>query len=92
MNDRKSMPHGIFDQIIGGVIPDAEQYTYIILGKTGPTGKSRLCKELREAGYNAHEITESIFDLVEYNDDKNHFIIDENRMHAVIVLNRNVRD
>lgn len=85
-------PDNIFEHIVKGRIKDAENYTYIILGKVGPTGKSRLCEELRNKGFNAFEITESIFNLVEYNDDKNHLIVDPYRKHVVIVLNRSLKE
>ena len=83
-------PHNIFRHITEGGIKDAHDYTYIILGKVGPTGKSRLCKELKNAGFNAFEITESIYNLVEYNDTMNHMIVDPHRKYVVIVLNRRV--
>lgn len=67
---------------------DDTPWNYIILGKTGPTGKTYLWTLLRNNGFNAIEITENIYPWVEYNDDTNHFLVDEFRKQVVIVLNR----
>lgn len=63
-------------------------WNYIILGRTGPTGKSYLCQLLKDCGFHATEITESIYPFVDFWDDKNHFMIDISRKHVVIILNR----
>lgn len=63
-------------------------WRYIILGKGGPTGKTHLCNLLCENGYNAIEISEDIWDLVNYNDNKNHYQIDYMKKQVVIVLNK----
>ena len=63
-------------------------WTYIILGKVGPTGKTHLCNMLCENGYNAFEISEEIWDLVKYNDNKNHYKIDYSKKQVVIILNK----
>lgn len=60
--------------------------TYIIMGQPGPTGKTRLCEELRKKGFTAFEISEHFYDLVNYRTDKNHYRICGDV--AVIVLNR----
>lgn len=60
--------------------------TYVIMGRSGPTGKTWLCNELNTKGFNAVELAENTFDLVEYNDNRNHYRVYEN--HAVIVLNQ----
>lgn len=67
---------------------DAKSYTYIIMGKPGATGKTRLCQLLKERGLNAIEISENIVNLVEYNDNKNHVIVDTLNMQVVIILNK----
>ena len=68
-----------------------DKYLFIITGKVGPTGKSWLKKELITQDYNAVEISGSLYSLVEYTDDKNHFIVDEYEKTVLIVLNRNLR-
>lgn len=45
---------------------DADKYTYIITGRSGPTGKSTLCNMLKELGLQAFEITELIYHLVDF--------------------------
>lgn len=61
----------------------------VILGKPGPTGKTTVCNNLSEKGYKVVEISELIFGLVSYNDNKNHYI--DNEYYSVIVLNEKVR-
>ncbi len=63
-------------------------WRYVILGRPGPTGKTYLCNQLCENGYNAIEITEEIYDLVSFDDNKNHFKIDYMKKLVVIILNR----
>lgn len=65
----------------------AKEYTYIILGEAGPTGKTWLTSELKKQGFKAFEITENIYDLVFYYDSRNHYIIDHDNKQIVIVLN-----
>lgn len=65
-----------------------ENWTYIITGKTGPTGKTYTWGLLRRHGYNATEISEDIFSLVEYKDDKNHFLVNDMGRYAIIVRNK----
>lgn len=71
---------------------DVKSYTYIIMGKPGATGKTRLCQLLKERGLNAIEISENIISLVEYNDNKNHVIVDTLNMQVVIVLNKPLKE
>lgn len=80
-------PSWILKRIIRNQFWDCKQYTYVILGKRGPTGKTWLCNELKNHGFNAIEITESIFDLVSYSDNDNHIDIDDLNKRIVIVLN-----
>jgi hypothetical protein len=93
-------PSRILSHIVNGHLdnfPDSKDYTYVILGKGGPTGKTWLWNGLRLHGFNAIELSECItVDLhtalmVQYIDDKNHFFIDKINKQAVIVLNRNIR-
>jgi hypothetical protein len=69
--------------------PFKEKYTYIILGTTGPTGKTWLATALRDRhGLNAIEITENIFEDVMYVDRKNHYTPDLIRKVVTIILNK----
>lgn len=67
-------------------------YTCVILGRSGPTGKTRLRNHLIEEGYNAVELSEDIISLVDYRDDKNHFIVNRMQKMVIIVLNRSIRE
>lgn len=62
-------------------------YTYVILGRSGPTGKTWLRTQLIEEGYNAVELSEDIIGLVEYKDSKNHFIVNRMQKMVIVVLN-----
>ena len=62
-------------------------YTFIVLGRGGPTGKTWLSTGLKEYGFTAFEITESIMTLVEYCDNKNHVIQNDVNNTITIVLN-----
>lgn len=66
----------------------AKEYTYIILGEGGPTGKTWLTHELKQRGFKAFEITEDIYDLVFYYDSCNHYTVDHTNKQVVIVLNK----
>ena len=70
---------------------DAKERTYIIMGPSGPTGKTWLCNELNNHGFNAIEITDDIFQLVEYlHTEENYVRRDPCTKHTVIILNRPV--
>ena len=60
----------------------------IVTGKNGPTGKSWLTRELNEYGFNAIELSESIYPFVQYKDDDNHVIVNHWQDYVLIVLNR----
>lgn len=62
--------------------------TVIITGRPGPTGKSWLREELRAMGYNAIEITGSLYLFVEYTDYKNHVVLDEFNNLVMVILNK----
>ena len=66
----------------------AYEYTYIIMGEPGPTGKTWLCDGLKMFGFKAFEITEDVMDLVSYNDGKNHYIINDANKQITIILNK----
>ena len=74
------------------VLCEDTSWTFIILGRNGPTGKSWLCRELQNLGFTAIELSESILPLVEYRDNKNHVIADGLNKTVVIVLNRSLRE
>lgn len=65
-----------------------DDWTYIILGRPGRTGKTYLCNYLRRNDYNAFELSEDIWDLVDYHDEENHCRIDELTKRVLIVLNK----
>lgn len=69
--------------------PTLKDYTIIITGKPGPTGKTTLCKLLVNAGLNAVEISESLYTRVAYllNSD-NEVVIDEENETVLVILNR----
>lgn len=79
-------------EILNMIIEIKERYRdriFIIMGKSGPTGKSWLTYALRIHGFNAIEISEDISGLVDFKDDFNHFIDDEYKK-IVIVLNKSL--
>lgn len=65
-----------------------KSWTYIILGRSGPTGKTFLYNMLKKNGYNAIEISEDIWDLVNFLDAENHYRIDYLKKQVTIVLNK----
>lgn len=65
-----------------------KDYTFIILGRPGPTGKTWLRQALKLRGLNAIEITSSIYNLTSYTDDYNHCVIDHDQKNVVVILNR----
>lgn len=84
-------PSRILRHIIGRKIDNAEEYVYVILGRTGATGKTWVCNGLKLNGFRAFEITEGIYNLVDYTDDKNHLIVDDINKTAMIVLNNHFK-
>jgi hypothetical protein len=70
--------------------PDGYDYTYVILGKGGPTGKTWLTNGLTQLGYRAIELSEYMYDDVEYIRDRNSFRIIEDQKCVVIILNKNI--
>lgn len=77
----------IFRQIVSSHF--IKDYTVIITGRTGPTGKTTLCKLLNNAGVRAIEISESLNYHVDYLDMyENEMIIDDENKIVLVVLNR----
>lgn len=67
-----------------------KEYTFFILGKSGLTGKSWLTEQLVSRGYSAFELSEDVMGLLEYNDDKNHYRVNDFTKQVVIVLNKSL--
>lgn len=67
-----------------------KDYTIVITGKPGPTGKTSLCKTFNNAGFKAIELTEMLDmnNLVDFKDDKNHVLVDDGQKVILIVLNK----
>jgi predicted ATPase len=77
------------DRILQNIIADNKKdYVYIVMGRSGATGKTSICNDLKRCGFMAFEISENIFDLVTYNDFENHVVIDDLNKQVIIVLNR----
>lgn len=77
----------IYREIVGD--PELKNYTVVIIGTPGPTGKTTLCKLLISAGINAIDISESLDSHVAYlypND--NDIDIDRENKIILVVLNR----
>lgn len=69
-----------------------KDFTVIIVGKSGPTGKSTLCRLLINAGMRAIDISESINNYVDYTirNAQNDMIVDEENKIILVVLNRRI--
>ena len=66
-----------------------KDYTVIITGKPGPTGKTTLCKLLVNAGINAIEISELLYTNVAYLlENDNMVTIDDENKTVLVILNR----
>lgn len=68
-----------------------KDWTYIIFGSGGPTGKTYLYDKLRKNGYNAIELSEDICAFVDYRDRENHYLIYEDNKCVVAILNKPLR-
>lgn len=69
----------------------SRNYTYIILGRPGPTGKSTLANALNIEGYITYEITEELLRAARIDGRMNAFIINDALQYVIIVLNESVR-
>ena len=85
----KSTATRIYEDIRKAVDNDEslKSYTYIVMGKTGPTGKTYMVDRLKALGCNVVELSELIFDVVEY-DDSNYYRVDAMQKTVVIILNQ----
>ena len=73
----------------GNSIADRSDYTIVILGRPGPTGKTWLCNTLKQHGFNAVEISDEMAHLVDWMDiSRNHCFVDLEDKHVVVVLNK----
>lgn len=87
MNAKNLTPNEILKQILKE--RDMSSISeYIILGKSGPTGKTWLWDHLRKNGLNATDLSEQLIGLVKYSDNNNHYIGPILGNKALIVLNR----
>lgn len=66
----------------------SKNFTVIIMGRPGPTGKTHLYYLLKKQGFNAIELSENLGGLVDYIDDKNHYEIDYMNQLVIIILNK----
>lgn len=81
------------NRILHAIIDDNKKdYVYIVLGCSGATGKTWLYTGLKKYGFNAIEISENVFNLVTYNDNKNHVVIDDINKQVIIVLNEHFKE
>lgn len=86
-NNDISSPQAYFDRLYAH--DDVYMgYTIVIMGKSGPTGKTWLAKKLREKGFNAVEIAEDVFNNISYLDSNNHFTVNGFNKTVTIILNK----
>ena len=82
----------IFRTILDSPNKYPKDYTYLILGQVGPTGKTWLTNELIHHGYNAFDLTETLYDQLDYrNPDDNICTVDHIQKFVTIVLNRRIK-
>lgn len=91
-NDSEKLTPAKILEGISKLLLNSNEYTYIVLGRIGPTGKTWICDQLRKLGYSAFEISEDICWLVHYIDNKNHVRIDENQKVCTIILNTPINE
>ena len=87
----KRREYGTASDIYRAIVGDQflKDYTVVITGKTGPTGKTTLCKLLVNAGVKAIEISEILNDQVEYlYEYGNEMNVDNENKTVLVVLNR----
>lgn len=79
-------PNEIYEQIINDSETYEKDWTYIIDGKSGPTGKTWLAIKLNEAGYNAIDKSDILpnYSII---GNKNLIEISERYKTVVIILN-----
>lgn len=80
-------PIGRIRDIMNDISDDIEKYTYVILGKPGPTGKSYLWRSLQDMGIYAFELGEQLANSLLYYDGYNHYFVNRETQTMVVVLN-----
>ena len=81
-------------EILNTILNDVKyfyDYTFIIFGKTRPTGNTWLCKKLKSNKLKAIEVSKQINDLINYKDKNNHLIIDFANKTVIIILNKLIK-
>lgn len=66
----------------------SKDWTYIIFGRGGPTGKTYLWDNMSQLGYKVIEITEDVGPIIDYKDRNNHYLIYEDSKTLIIILNK----
>ena len=66
---------------------DRNDYTIVITGRIGPTGKTWLCNELVKKGYKAMENSQLTMSKLLTDDGMNHVFVDNDAKLVTIVLN-----
>ena len=69
-----------------------DSYVFVILGRSGPTGKTWLYHKLCDLDYNVTEISQDIYNLVSYNDDSNHISVSKFNKTIIIILNKPIKE
>lgn len=85
-NNVKGMSHIEILHAISRLV-EPEQYNYVILGESGPTGKTWLCKQLKKYGLNAAESDTNNYWYRSHDYDNYMFVYPEVKT-VVIILNR----
>ena len=83
----KLTPQNIYKRLLMEDTPERKDYLYVIMGQVGPTGKTWLRDKLRESGRLTVEVMESIYNFVEFKDNKNHYTVDDLNEQVIIILN-----
>ena len=86
-HDVSMTPVEIFNRIINNKLV-IEGYSFVILGKPGPTGKTSLYFKLLDHGFDVTEISEDIIGLIDFTDERNHIIVKERDKKIIIILNK----
>lgn len=88
---KNAFPKTIAKYIVEDNYENLKDFTFIILGKPGPTGKTWLCNKLKKHGLNAIELTETLLDYIDYTGHQssmNDYYEDHDNKYVVIILNR----
>lgn len=83
-------PNDILTRILDKPEEYPKDYTYLICGKHGATGKTWLWNELTQRGYNAVDVNESLGWCIAINSryETNCYEVDHYRKCVIIALNR----